>query len=128
MLSRSLCACEHLDDRGFRVLVLAEQVHEPVDVEAFVARQRPGGAGDRARVAVREPASDQRQRLVADEAAQQLDVLDRLALVGGRQRFEDLRHRARCRALPSFANSFFPLPESGSGFLANLRNQPIGLE
>ena len=108
-----LVRLEHLDDRGFRVLVLAEQVHEPIDVEALVAREGPGGPGHRARVAVCEPASDQRQCLVAREAAQQLDVLDRLALVGGGQRFEDLRDRARAE-LPSLANSFFPLAEEGS--------------
>ena len=117
---------EHLDDRGLRVLVLAEQVDEPIDVESLVARQRPSRARDRAGIAVREAARDQRQGLVADEAAQELDVLDRLALVGRRERFEDLRNGPG----PELAELGKQLLAVGRGrvrLLANLRDQPIGL-
>ena len=121
-----LVRLEHLDDRGLRVLVLAEQVDEPVDVVPLVARERPGRAGDRARIAVGEAASDQRQGLVADEAAQELDVLDRLALVGRGEGFEDLRHGPRAE-LAELGKQLLAAGRGRVGFLTNLRNEPIGL-
>ena len=36
-----LVRLQHLDDRGLRVLVLAEQIDEPIDVVALVARRAP---------------------------------------------------------------------------------------
>ena len=117
---------EDLDDRGLRVLVLAEQVDEAIDVEFLVAGQRPSRAGHRPRIAVREAASDQRQGFVADEAAQKLDVLDRLALVGGRKRFEDLGNSPGPE-LAELGKQLLAVAGGRVPLLANLRNQPISL-
>ena len=121
-----MCACSTSTIAGLRVFVLAEQIDEPIDVEALVARQRPSRAGDRAGIAVGEAARDQRQGLVADEAAQDFDVLAVWRL-SAEARASRILGIAPVPSLPSLANSFLPVAEEGSRLLTNLRDQPIGL-
>jgi hypothetical protein len=77
-------------------------------------------------VAVGEATGNQRQGLVTDEAAQDLDVLGRLALVGRGEGFEDLRN-GRCPKLAELGEQLLAAGGGRVRFLTNLRDEPIGL-
>jgi hypothetical protein len=118
---------EDLDDGRLRHVVLAEQVDEAVDVVALVRRKRPRRAGHGAGVRIGKAPSDERQRLVVDEAAQQLHVLNGLPLVGRRERFEDLRH-GPVTELGELLERFLGGGGARVRFLPNLRDEAVGLQ
>ncbi len=117
----------HLEDGGLGDPGGRQRLQQQVRREVAATRQRPGDSGDDPRAALDEPLHEQREGLLADQAAQCLDERQRRVLVGIRQSRE---HRFD-RPGTEFCQSGHGLLSGRAGRIgggSDLGDQPVGTQ